>query len=285
MIRVDRSRVPPPAELAEPSCVGREECALAVDFYKNERNHSKSFAFKAYKSRPVVGALNTLFHHKCAYCESIYGATQPVDVEHFRPKGAIAEDAGPPSKPGYYWLAAQWENLLPSCIDCNRQREHRYVQLRPPNGRLSGKANYFPLEDPTRRARQPGDERHERALLLDPCADEPSEHLEFVEGGLVRPALAEGGRESRKGAASIQVFGLRRPGLVQARKALEKKIRARLVALSGLAAALDRGAQPSAFFEAQLSEGVAELREYTREDEPYSAMAKALIEPFFRALE
>ena len=43
--------------------------------------------------------LDLLFHGKCAYCETFYSASAPVDVEHYRPKGAVSED---PSHPGYY---------------------------------------------------------------------------------------------------------------------------------------------------------------------------------------
>lgn len=54
-----------------------------------------------------------------------YGGA-PLDVEHFRPKSEIDEvdpatfrpvPGRAPTAPGYYWLAAAWSNLLPSCIE------------------------------------------------------------------------------------------------------------------------------------------------------------------------
>jgi uncharacterized protein (TIGR02646 family) len=75
-----------------------------------------------YKDGAVKAALDAMFHGKCAYCEFMYIGGMPVDIEHFRPKGAVIV-GGKMRKPGYYWLAAKWENLLPSCIDCNRKRD------------------------------------------------------------------------------------------------------------------------------------------------------------------
>src|ERR1039458_2761253 len=67
------------------------------------------FEFNAYRHADVKTALSKMTRGKCAYCEDDYDATQPVDVEHYRPKGAIETDAGM-TKPGYWWLAAVWEN-------------------------------------------------------------------------------------------------------------------------------------------------------------------------------
>src|SRR3546814_21065688 len=65
-------------------------------------------------------ALFALVHCKCAYFEARYDTTAPVDIVHFRPKAGIVGTR----HLGYWWFAATWSNLLPSCIDCNRKREH-----------------------------------------------------------------------------------------------------------------------------------------------------------------
>ena len=130
MIRVDRKRVKVPQV-----CVGDDSPAavelMAAERYVAEkppgvrgepsgrRGKRKSYPFKVYGHQQIKDALAALFFNKCAYCETPYAATQPVDVEHFRPKGEVAEDK---EHPGYYWLAASWENLFPSCIDFNRER-------------------------------------------------------------------------------------------------------------------------------------------------------------------
>jgi hypothetical protein len=41
--------------------------------------------------------------------------------------------------PGYYWLAYEWTNLLPSCYDCNSFRRHGTMKAGP------GKNERFPV--------------------------------------------------------------------------------------------------------------------------------------------
>jgi hypothetical protein len=104
------------------------------------------------------------------------------DIEHFRPKGEI-EGAMPDSKPGYYWLAADWDNLLLSCRNCNQKLTHTIF------GRADrvtmGKMNQFPLAPPGIYVRchdHPNGIMDEEPcrLLLDPCKDDPEKHLEYV---------------------------------------------------------------------------------------------------------
>lgn len=194
----------------------QEEKDAAEAFYADPANRKKSFGFKLYGSESVKKALTALFGNKCAYCESLM-PTQPPDVEHFRPKSAVVHD-GKLRSPGYWWLAADWDNLLPSCIDCNRARYQEFPDV--PEA-LSGKANQFPLAPGTARAGGPGEEAAEQVLLLDPCRDaDPDAHLEFIEKdglSLVRPAQDAAGAESARGEASIDVYGLKRTNLVNAR--------------------------------------------------------------------
>src|SRR3954454_1457494 len=72
-----------------------------------------------YAHEEVRKALEELFHRKCAYCE-ISTARVDWEVEHYRPKGRVAERQG---HPGYYWLAYDWDNLFPSCTFCNQHRK------------------------------------------------------------------------------------------------------------------------------------------------------------------
>lgn len=159
----------------------------------------------------VRAALEALFHDKCAYCETKVVAGSDWDVEHFRPKGKVAERDG---HPGYYWLAYEWSNLYPSCSHCNQRRKDR-----PRWGDLQyagsgGKMDQFPLEDESARALSPADSLDaETRLLLDPCADHPEEHLRYtVDGQIVAVA------GSRKGEVSIEVFHLRRRRLRDQRR-------------------------------------------------------------------
>lgn len=70
------------------------------------------------KKSKTIEKLNIYYKYKCAYCESI----EALDVEHYRPKGRIDNINGVELyNPGYYWLAYEWSNLIPSCIKCNRE--------------------------------------------------------------------------------------------------------------------------------------------------------------------
>src|SRR4051812_36358022 len=107
---------PPPSELADPDSIGRKEAERA-QAYLQQHGTIKGFEFAAYKNPAVVKALEAAFLGKCAYCEHRYDAGAPCDVEHYRPKGGVEID-GDLTEPFYYWLAAEWTNLLPSCADC-----------------------------------------------------------------------------------------------------------------------------------------------------------------------
>lgn len=215
MIRVDHTAIEIPAILAADG-KGAVETAEAIAHYQDEVKRLKPFAFKAYGDRAVKAALTRLFHGKCAYCESRFDATQPVDVEHWRPKGAVDEENGSAPVSGYYWLAASWTNLLPSCIDCNRKREH----VIHPTGtrRVIGKGNYFPLHPGTARATGPGAELTEKPLLLHPYDDDPATALDLEDEGVLCPRVNADGAPDARGEASIRVYALNRTGLVHARR-------------------------------------------------------------------
>lgn len=223
---------------------GDAELTRATDYFGPPRESPKSFEFKAYKLDEVKRALERLFHGKCAYCETYYSSSQPMDVEHYRPKGAVAEDKG---HPGYWWLAMSWENLLPSCIDCNRKR-YQFTPLddgHQANGaeldRLgSGKKDSFPIVDTNSRAETTDAAAldHEKPLLLNPRKDDPDLHLKFYFDdqspvSFVTPRELNDDFDgdyrdveglSRKGRASIDVYGLNRLGLVQARSEILRRL-------------------------------------------------------------
>src|SRR5262249_10068634 len=116
-------------------------------------------------------AIFEAYYKKCAYCEGHFRLVESGDVEHFRPKGAVKEGPGRfayvgvgkgrTKHPGYYWLAYEPTNLLPSCSLCNR----------------SGKGNRFPVEG--FRAEKPGQEKREVPLLLHPGVgrEDPEKHF------------------------------------------------------------------------------------------------------------
>jgi uncharacterized protein (TIGR02646 family) len=182
--------------------------------------------FKAYSDDAVKAELHALFGGHCAYCESRYDHVSPMDVEHYRPKGAVIEANGQLSKPGYFWLASDWDNLLPSCIGCNRARKQE--QLMPDGSVIaatSGKGNHFPLQAGSVRATAPGQEVQEQPLLLDPCRTDPEPHLLFRSDGFVEPRTSAQEQAMPLGITTILVCGLVRVSLVESRRRASTRLR------------------------------------------------------------
>lgn len=215
MIFVTRPETPPESLRREDGKAAAERAAV-MKFFEAAKNVGQKYPgdFKAYKERDVVKVINDIFAEKCAYCESPYGATTPVDVEHYRPKNAVFDEVTKKlTYPGYPWLAFEWTNLLASCIDCNRGREQEVSDGR----RVVGKANRFPLVSERQRAKRPGDEKKEKPLLLNPCEDEVQEYFVYEETGFVMPKTKRGLR-CQRAQVTIEVCGLLRGGLLRARR-------------------------------------------------------------------
>jgi uncharacterized protein (TIGR02646 family) len=245
----------------------------------------EDFDFKVYKNPDVARALNELFHGKCAYCESSIKAVQPTDIEHFRPKGRVADC---PGHPGYWWLAASWSNLLASCIDCNRQRYHDIEQL--DKDRFSedqdwlfklGKGDLFPILGATYAHCATDDHDLEDAALIDPTRRDPADHLVWLEEralSLIGPRPVAGGHDPR-GYYTYRVFGLNRQGLVEERTSLMRNVRAQIAFIEQM---LDGAIQmPEPFSSRQRDQAFEQflsLDHYAQADKPYSAMVANLLE-------
>jgi uncharacterized protein (TIGR02646 family) len=208
-----RTPIPPcPPCLLPQGSQGAKERANAIAHFTASDGARRKFDFKIYRDQAVSDALLQAFDYVCAYCES---PTGKIEIEHYRPKSAVRTDAGLRPK-GYYWLAATWENLLPSCHECNQE-----LWENGPGGPRykSGKGNWFPLADESARATSEREELRERPLLLHPYFDEPADHLEFLDGGDVQARKDANGVPSPQGEETICILGLNRHGLPQARKA------------------------------------------------------------------
>ena len=153
---------------------------------------------RLYGHKTVKDHLLAAQHRKCCYCERKILPSNFGDVEHFRPKAGIRQKGSPALiKPGYYWLAYDWNNLLVSCSVCN----------------TAWKQTYFPLLNERRRARWHGDQiADEHPMLVDPASEDPRDHIRYDSDSPY--AL------TRRGQATIDRLGLRRGDLREARKDL-----------------------------------------------------------------
>lgn len=318
MRAVDRTRQPGPKVLTDPSGRGATELAKARAHMADPVARIRAFPFAAYKDEAVKAALLALFHGKCAYCESYYRAQAPVDVEHFRPKGAVE---GAPDHPGYWWLGMAWANLLPSCIDCNRRRRQETPAATPSLTALhdaaeavvnTGKKDAFPVAGP-RATAETDDLMSEQALLLDPTQDRPEDHLEFHLDpaqplALILPkrspgapaalptigtpediaAAAAAAGVSVRGAVSIQVYGLNRLGLVQDRTRVLRRLeflRHLIARIDGIAADLSRSRAKAARaavpqLELLIDAVSDEIAGMAEPDQPFSALVRQWIDTY-----
>jgi uncharacterized protein (TIGR02646 family) len=91
-----------------------------------ERAGTAPTSFPAHWTQPdVKGLLHAMQGRVCAYCGvGING----LDVEHFRPKGAIQDDE---AHGGYWWLAYECSNYFLGCTVCNRLRKKTTFPLLP----------------------------------------------------------------------------------------------------------------------------------------------------------
>jgi hypothetical protein len=189
----------------------RKDCKQAIkDLISLVRNNEPiEIDNNLYKRQKTV--IFQAFDDKCAFCESRLLHNQPGDVEHFRPKKTPTDKEnnrvcrlnkkGKPIKKngevdlhkGYYWLAYEWSNLLPSCTICNR----------------SYKRNRFPIAGV--RAFKPGKEKDEKPLLLNPLIDNPGKHFKLDPEVGILAGLTP------KGEMCIEVLGLNREELVEER--------------------------------------------------------------------
>ncbi|GHC08816.1 hypothetical protein [Thermomonas carbonis] len=273
MIRLVRGACPQ-SLFGESSKGGREAKEAAAAFAAGIKYDS----FVAYKSKDVVHALRAMTNGKCAYCEFNYSPGGPEDVEHFRPKGAILTQAGVKLS-GYYWLAAVWENLLPSCIDCNRARTHEFENQAEG---VSGKANKFPIKDEQHRWVDPAVSVTEECLLLNPCEVDPSLHIEFIENGLIRPRTAANNQESILGRTTIEVLGLSRRALVQDRAFVDRMVRSFIV--SAIEACdkelMTTDASEKAGWHALAVSWLTAAKAYLEPERPYLGMVRSIFNEY-----
>ncbi len=167
------------------------------------------------------------FYEKCAYCESKNSLNSPTYVEHYRPKGRVRDlhntivyvpdaNGNQTPHPGYYWLAYNWVNLLPTCWTCNTWHNDEKA------GQMIGKGDRFPVSN--EHAYQVGDEVNEVTLLINPVAEDPDMFLYIDDLGKIYEK-----NDSEKGKVTIEVFGLNnRESLLNARKKEYNSVRLKM---------------------------------------------------------
>ena len=208
------------------------------------------------------------FHNKCGYCEApvVDGVIRNPDVDHYRPargvteypsRQAVRNRRGRPH-PGYYWLAYEWTNLLPSCPSCNR----------PGNvGGIVGKWDFFPIAG-VRAFRPVADiDKSEEPVLLNPWRDDPNDHLEFdIDLGVLA------GKTSR-GIETVKILDLNRDGLTTARQEILQLVR---IAIDDYSSSVIRGPHSD--------EELRRVLGHTSTSKTFSAFRSACVRPYLQAI-
>lgn len=210
MIQINRDRTDKDGHPIKPPDVWFESAEAATNL-AIEENAGHQINGDIYADVSARAALEELFYGKCAYCEKKI-VDDDWDVEHFRPKGRVAERR---DHPGYYWLAYSWENLYPSCKHCNQRRKDKPIWGDLRYASTGGKLDQFPLEDEATRAMSPRDSiTRELNLLIDPCKDNPEQYLTYDIFGQILAI-----KDNFRGQATMEVCHLKRRRLTILRKA------------------------------------------------------------------
>ncbi|WP_185753174.1 hypothetical protein [Pseudomonas fluorescens] len=291
---IDRSSVPEPSSLKDPSDAVRREKEAALRYYTASARVAgeklTSYTFTEYSAGDVTTTLRRLFNNKCAYCEGYL--SDDVDIEHFRPKGGITEDG---THDGYWWLTHSWTNLLASCKHCNQSRYNHLVaqhatvadvlKLQATTARTAyGKANQFPIQG-LRATYTASDLDAEQALLIDPTAENPAPYFEWSREGhysVVLPRPTDD-RTQARGLAAINVFALNRLYLVKDRTERLNELRTHAQSIvQSLEKDMRVGGSQECLDEAL--ERVRILRTYHNPSKRHTAMVEAFVDEFVAAL-
>ncbi|WP_156814522.1 hypothetical protein [Burkholderia lata] len=281
---------------------GVTELEDARNHYSSDPPPTVAYGFDRYSCEEVCEELDRIYKQKCAYCESKYAAVSVRNIEHYRPKGGVTEA---PHHPGYWWLAAEWSNLLPSCPACNQIRHHTLFDpqmsleqidlLKYKKGEhRAGKGNSFPLNVGSTYALKEADSlTQEDPLLINPSVRDPSQHLEWVfrweVGGAIwdaewvlpflRPRRVNG-NDDPYGKASIAIYALNRLSLVLERM---ERVKVLQTALLPVIRAMDDLAKTPIEYEGREEKRSnvrlywENLQKFRHEDQPYLGMTEAFL--------
>lgn len=198
MIRINKNFENPPQLLVESQRDNHIKDALIT---KNKHNFNGSI----YRDK-TKAALEILYKHKCAYCQTDTSPGAPFQVDHFRPK---AETNGDSAHFGYYWLAYEWSNLTLCCSICNRKKGIHFPIL--------GTRIIEPLLDtdglPTSEylSLNSAIMLGEQAVLLNPEIDKVEKHFYFLPNGEIKGV-------DKRGEVTIDILKLNRPRLLFRRR-------------------------------------------------------------------
>jgi uncharacterized protein (TIGR02646 family) len=188
MIFIDRPHVP---EFFLKADVRRKE-QERIRVWFNQKHEEYRFEYSAKDIPGLMESLREMFANKCAYCESKLDKNLNNKLSFFRPPQEAIQEDDTVSLKHYWWLSWEWPNLYLACPECIQMKGRKF-----PTKSLRAEPE---TKWPELQAEEP--------LLLDPCLDNPSQHLIFEESGMI--VSKEG---SERGNVTIEVLELNRESL------------------------------------------------------------------------
>lgn len=208
----------------------------------------------------VREALHKVFANKCAYCEVKLDEGDRDTLTFFRPRqNALQELGADPDPNHYWWLSWEWSNLYLACPTCIRTKGRIFPTARKIRAKPGTLDIALQKEEP---------------LLLDPCLDEPADHLLFRETGKVDPR--EG---SKRGDITITILGLNRDTLTSKRRKHAHEIKALLKRSLQATERNKDNVNP------RIASRIKELRLVCGADQQFAGMTRQLLSQWLREVE
>lgn len=211
--------------------------------------------------------LGQMSHRKCWYSEAPESVSR-YQVDHFRPHGR-AKQALRDTCDGYSWLAFDIENFRLAGVLCNTQNQEYSEDT-------VGKGDWFPLLDPSKRAKLSA--RYcgqESPILLDPVDPDDPSKLRFKDDGTVWPDDQLSDVEQQHVTTAIECLGLRQSQLNRARRRVWTACTKRARQYSRIAKK-PKGNRTQEEAET-LRELAGELIAMGRSDSPFAAVARTCL--------
>lgn len=181
-------------------------------------------------------------------------------MEHYRPK-KNAKDGDGTKDDGYWWLAFDWQNLR-ICGNAGNRK----------------KGTYFPLREGCARGKPFGDLRYEQPLLLDPVDEDDPVLLFFnLEGRAVPAPHITDDWEKTRVECSIERYNLDFDPLMNGRRLVWVECWNRLQDYLR-EVRLYQHDPTNMIARDRLKQAAKRVRELIREDQEFSAVARACVE-------
>ena len=314
MIKVDRLDCPDVLKRGvDPASEGEFETKDSIDFYSDNSNHDEPYrriaknlktrtkgSYEIYGDKTVREKLAQMFKNKCAYCESRITSVYNGDIEHFRPKAGYGD---PLVRPGYYWLAADWDNLLFACALCNQTNTLKVLENGEVIEIVIGKLNQFPLEkednrlskahgqfffsNPSEYRRLYNLEEGDR-LLLKPCTDNVEMHFKYLDEGVMLPNDNLAPIEVKRADTSINVYALKRISLIHEREQKIIDIKAQITRVKEAMFNSNRqsgDAGLQSYYDEIFQRELEVLKRYKKDDQTFAGLARHVIAKYFPELD